>query len=107
MFSPTTPPRADVENLALRCHVSLAGRRKDLAAKEGEHNVQTRWVACRAVLPRQRGRMVYALVAAAPPKGYAFVRHTCRLRFPQDTESTIVASGLARRWRDGVTDSSP
>ena len=51
--------------------------------------------------------MVYVLAAAAHPKGYAFVRHTCRLWFPQDTESTTVASEIARRWQDSVTDSSP
>ena len=40
-----------------------------------EHNVQTHCVARHAVLPRLRGRTVFALVPAAPPKGHAFGRH--------------------------------
>ena len=36
-----------------------------------KHNLETRWVARRAVLPRQRARRADALVSAAPPNGRA------------------------------------
>ena len=36
----------------------------------GEHNVQTRSVARRLVVPRQRGQAVNALLSAASPKGH-------------------------------------